>query len=298
MRIQKIGRLTSICGGVAYTLCVCILLVLSVVTSAVIPLVGGTESQAAKYISYLVSPVAIAITVAVMYAYCGVPAKKLLPVRTKPRYIFIGLALIFGLMFSLGMLNEAFVSLIESWGYVRRPSTLPDFTGWNILPALLVIAVLPAICEELLFRAVILNNVAEDGGELPAVLLVGLCFSLYHGSVEQTIYQFICGCAFALLAIRSRSVTPTVIIHFLNNALIIIISACGGYDPSGALALPFGWQVAIGVLSAVPLVVALALLIFEKTPLKKGKKGAVTSFFIGAGIGIVVMAVQWVAGLL
>ena len=295
MNIKKAGRLCALSGGMAFSLCVIIYLILSLVAS---PLVAYGEGQDwAKYLGYLVSPIAICITLAVMYWYCGVPAKSLFPVRTKPKYILVGVLLIFGLLFSLGWLNEFLIVALEKLGYVRNSSSLPDVSGWNVLPVLIVVAVLPAVGEELLFRAMILNNAEEEVGGIRAALLVGLCFSLYHGSVEQTIYQFICGFLFALLTLRSRSVTPSVIIHFLNNALIIALTAVGATDETGALIASDGVIIAVCVLSAISLVAAIVLLAVDKTPLKACVKGTVGRFFVGASVGIAVMAVLWIAGL-
>ncbi len=293
MEFKKPCRPTALSGGMAFSLCVLVFVVLSLVASAVMLALSGTE--AAKYISYLVSPVAILITLIVMYYYCGVPKKTLFPVRTSPKYILLGVCLIFGLMFSLGSLNDLFISLLEKFGYVRQQSSLPDMTGWKIVPVLFVVAVLPAVFEELLFRALILNNISGEAGETRAVLLVGMCFSLYHGSVEQTIYQFICGCMFALLAVRSGSVLPSVIIHFLNNALIIVLSAVGAFDEAGALNISYAANIAVTVLSAVSLVASSAVLIFCGRKQQKYEKGAIKQFFMGASVGIAVMAVLWIA---
>ena len=52
-------------------------------------------------------------------------------------------------------------------------------------------------------------------------------FSLYHQNPAQTVYQFLCGACFALIVFRSGSIVPTVISHFLNNAVIVIFYACG-----------------------------------------------------------------------
>ena len=143
----------------------------------------------------------------------------------------------------------------------------------------------------------LLQSIKEETGHLNAVLLCGMCFALFHASALQTIYQFVCGCAFALLAIRSRSVLPGMLAHFLNNATIIILQACG-LDTSGSL---FDWAplwaaVLVTVLSALSLAGAVAVMAADKTPLEKPVKGGVFAFFIAAAAGIVVLAVLWVAG--
>lgn len=316
MKSENSGGLCALNAGISFSVCVVLLVLLSLVVSAIISVSGSAGSEWAAYASYLVSPIAIVITLAVMYTRCGAGAKSLFPVRTHAGWYAVALALVFGLMFSLGSLNELLISALENVGYVRRQSSLPDMSGWNIVPVLIVVAVLPALCEELLFRAMILNNAASETGDMRAILLTGMCFSLYHGSVEQTIYQFICGCAFAWLAVRSRSVGPAVFAHFANNASIIILSACGAYDASGALAGGLWVRVVVYILSAVSLIVSIIALAWagkrrksayggQNTSVQsvgeqsaaKGYRQGVAKFFLGAAVGIAAMAVQWVAGL-
>ena len=164
--------------------------------------------------------------------------------------------------------------------------------------ALLVMAFIPALFEESLFRGVILGNIRGEAGELNSVFLTGMCFALFHASAVQTLYQFICGCVFALLALRARSLVPCMLAHFLNNAAIIILEACG-LNTSGTL---FDWAplwaaVLITVLSALAFIAGMVILIREKRPLAAGVKGGVKYFFLAAGVGILVLAVLWIAGL-
>ena len=183
-------------------------------------------------------------------------------------------------------------------GYKRRQSFLPDYSGWKVLPVLITYAVIPAIAEEILFRGILLNNTEEGAGSIRAILLSGFCFSLYHGSVEQTVYQFVCGCLFALLAVRSKAITPTVVIHFINNALIIVLYSAGVMDAAtDSLMMSKTAEIIITVLSAVSLVGAVVWLALDKSPLKECESGGVKQFFIFASIGIGAMALVWLAGL-
>ena len=185
-------------------------------------------------------------------------------------------------------------------GYTPKSSTLPNLSGWNLLPAILVIAVLPAVLEEFLFRGIILNNIEGEVGSVRTIFLVGFIFSLYHGSVEQTIYQFICGCLFALLSIRSRSITPVVLIHFINNAIILILYSVGALDANGNLIISQGGDIAITVTSAICLVGAVVWLILDrkiKFGLVKGERANVKGFFLFGLAGIAVTALTWVLNL-
>ncbi|MDE6850360.1 MAG: CPBP family intramembrane metalloprotease, partial [Clostridia bacterium] len=222
--------LGSAAGGLSYTFTVVISLLINIIASGIITVGSLTDTDAAKYISVLISPIAITITLVLALTVAQQPFRKILPLKTHPKYFLIGALLIFGLLFSLSSVNEWLIKLFELMGYKRKQSFLPDYSGWKVVPVLITYAVLPAIAEEILFRGILLNNTEQGVGSIRAILLSGFCFSLYHGSVEQTIYQFICGCLFALLAVRSRAITPTVVIHFLNNALIIVLYSVGAMD--------------------------------------------------------------------
>ena len=285
-------------GGLSYSLAVFINMLISIVASAIVTLGALGESDAQKYISILVSPVAIGALTALVFAVAKQPVNKVLPVKTHPKYFALAALLAFGLLFSLNSVNGYVVKLFELMGYKPRPSFLPDYGGWKIVPVMLVVAVLPAIFEEIFFRGILLFNTEEEVGAVRTIFIVGFCFSLYHGSVEQTVYQFICGCLFAFLAIRSRSVAPTVLAHFLNNAVVIVLYACGAVDPTtGAIIMPRVGEILLYVFSALSLIGAVVWLVLDKTELKKVKEGGVKTFFIYASIGIGCMTVFWIAGL-
>lgn len=129
------------------------------------------------------------------------------------------------------------------------------------------------------------------------MFLVGFCFSLFHASPEQTVYQFITGCAFAFIALRSGSILPSVLMHFINNALIVIFAACGLFDEAGNLIISTGGNIALIVTAAVALTVALVWLILDKTPVKKCEKGGVKSFFFCAAPAIAVFGIVWIVSL-
>lgn len=316
MKAKKFIPLGSSAGGAAFSASVSAYLLLSLLAAGIISVSGIAGTDGAKYINYLVSPIAIVVILTLALKYYNQPARQLLPVKTRPKYILIGLLLIFGLLFSLSWVNDWFIKLLELMGYTRNASTLPDISGAKIVPALLVIAVVPAVMEEILFRGIILNNIEGDAGSLRTIFITGFLFSLYHGSVEQTIYQFICGCLFALLAIRSHSLTPSVIIHFINNALIIILYACGAVDMSGNLIMSQDATIAVYVLSALSLIGAVVWLVIDSLPaklkriengetvsvvkvpkFKPVRAGGVKRFFISASVGIVAMGIIWIVGL-
>lgn len=293
-------RLNSSTGGITFSAAVIFFFAVSLLVSLIIFGAKIEEgSSAYVYLSYLASPVAIGACVAAVLGYRKINFKQVFPVKCHFKYYIIGLLLIYGLLFSLNWLNDVSVKFFQLFGYKPREASsyFPDLSGGLIVPALLVIAVLPAFVEELLFRGVILNSCENGMGSVRTVFVVGFCFSLFHGSPEQTVYQFVAGCAFAFIAIRSRSILPSVMMHFINNALIIILAACNCYDGAGNLVISAGGSIALTVTSALALVGALIWLILDKTPLKKCEKGGVRTFFIYASVGIGVLGLLWILSL-
>lgn len=289
----------SLKGGLVFSLCVAVYVVLNLIVSLVLSLCGAGGSDAAKYLAYLVSPVAVAVTLAVCLKYGKMKARQIFPVKCSPKYYFIGLLMIFGLLFCVSYVNYGVLELMKLCGYTPKKTQdmLPAYDGALIVPVLLVIAVLPAVAEELLFRGAVGFNTEASVGTVGTVFLVGFVFALFHGSAEQTLYQFICGCAFALLALRARSVVPSVVIHFINNALIVILQALDLLDGQGNLVMPQSAMITVTVLAGVCFLAAVALLAFDKKPTVAKKEGSVRNFFLAASVGIVIMAVLWITSL-
>lgn len=292
--------LTPSTGGLTYSASVIAFIIATVAVSILIGLAGLEEgSDGFIYLSYLASPIAICISFAVVWKIKKFEVKKVIPVKCSWKYYVIAILLIYGLLFSLSWINDVSVKFFQLFGYKPREASsyLPDLSGAKIIPALLVIAVMPALFEELLFRGVLLNSCTEGVGTVRTVLIVGFCFALYHGSPEQTVYQFIAGCAFTFLAVRSGSIIPSVIMHFINNAIIVVFAACNCFDESGALIISSGGNIALIVTSAVSLIGAIVWLVLDKKPLIKCEKGSVISFFIYASVGIAILALIWILSL-
>ncbi|MCD7728521.1 MAG: CPBP family intramembrane metalloprotease [Clostridia bacterium] len=291
--------LGSSSAGVAYSAAVVGYLVFSLIVSIIV-LACGLKSgdDAYIYISYLAAPLGLIVSQPICARYRGTGFKNLFPVKTSPKYYIVALLLSFGLLFSVSWVNTGVLKFLQLFGYTSSKSYLPDLSGGRVVLALLVIAVLPAVCEEGLFRGVMLNNMEKEAGSLNTIFIIGFAFALFHASAEQTVYQFICGCALALLAIRSRSILPSVLVHFLNNAVIIIMAACG-MDTSGSLfdIAPLWAAITVTVLSAVSFIAAVVILVLDKKQVYPVQKGGVKKFFFTACVGIAALAVLWIVSL-
>lgn len=211
----------------------------------------------------------------------------------KLRYFLVAIVLQIGLL-SLGELNTWFLELLKVVGYENEGISVPSLDGFGYIGVLFVVAVLPAIFEEIFFRGILLKGLKQFGS-IFAVLLCGALFAIYHKNPAQTVYQFVCGAAFAIVAIRSGSILPTVISHFLNNAWIITMEKFNW--TLDAIYWPFLIFSIFCLIGS-----AVYLFFFDKKNLKDEGKTNVDKkdwkgFFLFASVGIAVCALTWLTNL-
>lgn len=94
--------------------------------------------------------------------------------------------------------------------------------GGGLPVALLLVAVAPAVCEELLFRGLVLSGLRKLG-PWAGVLLTALLFGLAHASVHRLLPTALLGVALGYLVLRSGSVFVGMIAHALNNGLAVLL---------------------------------------------------------------------------
>ena len=90
------------------------------------------------------------------------------------------------------------------------------------LVCLLLVAVLPAVLEETVYRGLFYNEYSKIN-PLKAALLSGLMFGIMHGNINQFCYAAVLGIVFALLIEATGSIVSTMLVHFWTNASSVVI---------------------------------------------------------------------------
>lgn len=101
-------------------------------------------------------------------------------------------------------------------GSVPPQGEMPSF--WVMF---FFVAVIAPIFEELIFRKLLLYPLRRHGDWF-AIIMTALMFGFYHGNFDQMPYAFVVGMLFALLAVNTNSVIPSMILHVLNNTLVTL----------------------------------------------------------------------------
>ena len=145
---------------------------------------------------------------------------------------------------TLIMLASVITTLILSLAGV----TSAPIEGDGLITMLIVHALIPAFLEEALFRYIPMKLLMPYSKRW-CVIYSALCFALIHCSFFQMPYAFIAGVLFMVVDIALGSVWPSVILHFLNNALSVV---CMKYfTDTPALFAFFGVMLVISAVSLV-----------------------------------------------
>lgn len=109
---------------------------------------------------------------------------------------------------------------------------------WIIL---LLMAVLPAICEELAFRGFIFGGLLHKSGALRAIVVSALFFGFTHPVLQQSIAASLMGLMLGLIAWRTGGVLCTILVHAINNTLSLTMAWCAANHVS--LPASLNWAV-------------------------------------------------------
>jgi membrane protease YdiL (CAAX protease family) len=132
-------------------------------------------------------------------------------------------------------LNEK-LTLPERWGGLMEKIRKSDEGSWDLMKAYLqtdhiggllinifMIALLPALGEEFLFRGTLQRIFAEwFRNEHLAVWLAALVFSLMHYQFLGVVPRIMLGALFGYLFVWTGSIWIAVLAHFVNNGLAVV----------------------------------------------------------------------------
>jgi membrane protease YdiL (CAAX protease family) len=157
-----------------------------------------------------------------------------------------------------------------------QSSFITTLTDQMFIVAIIVVGIIPAFTEEMLFRGIILNGLAENYSERKAILISSLLFGLTHLNPWQFLSAFIIGVLSAWLCIRTKSIVLSIYIHGFNNIVSAValkyrdampITGLNTYFNSQSEFLP-KWLDAAGII----LFIAGIMLLMRA--IKKTKNGA------------------------
>lgn len=134
----------------------------------------------------------------------------------------------------------ALIPLVSFLGEVNQVLPLPEvfrlmeeqqmelieqvlFGDLGFIFTLSMLAITPAICEELLFRGYTQRQAERGFGVVGGILFSGIVFGLYHLRLTQVLPLAALGVYLAYLAWRTGNLWVPIVIHFVNNAYAVAL---------------------------------------------------------------------------
>ncbi|MBR0165114.1 MAG: CPBP family intramembrane metalloprotease [Lachnospiraceae bacterium] len=179
-------------------------------------------------------------TIIMQFVYVALTLFALWYIRADMRAVYALRAPHRGRMFAGGvLLGIGAFALAQFMGYwLSRllPSSMEAvgdqfdqiLSGVPFIQVFLAVAVIPAICEELVFRGYFYTAFAGKMKALSAVLLTTFLFALFHWSMIRFLPVFFIGLLCTWARHQSGSIFPAMLIHFINNGTVLVLSELAG----------------------------------------------------------------------
>ena len=85
----------------------------------------------------------------------------------------------------------------------------------------MAVAIVPAFCEELLFRGVVLSNLMPYG-KANAIIVSAMLFGLMHGNLYQFLYTTAAGIIMGCVYVLTDSIWCSILLHLINNTISLL----------------------------------------------------------------------------
>ena len=261
---------------------------------------GGVDPVLFYFATALAYVFGIAVPVLVYFAARRIPLSQGLPFERAGALktaacVFLGSAACMLANIPANMI----VNLEQRFGFGGDLREMP----LNDDPAVLVlyvvsVVVIPPVVEEMMCRGLILQGLRRFGDGF-AVVASAVMFGLYHGNFAQGVFAFLCGLALGLVVVRTNSLLPAILVHFINNASSVAMELIGRY--SGDAAAGYANSVRLMLLSALGLLSVVFLLIRDRGFFRSGAQESPLRFSAKIGAmfgnpGVVVLTLYAFAG--
>ena len=166
------------------------------------------------------------------------------------------------------------------------------YDSLNYPMAVLVIALLPAICEEAIHRGAILSSFRGIKHDWVILLIMSLLFGINHLTVLRFLFTAILGLILSYVVVKKNNILLSVIMHFTNNLISVSLGyLTGGADASAAVSVDYtsvlGVYMIIGFLS--PVIITIALMLLNPESFRKIRfiyAGVLATVMLFSGFGI------------
>ena len=109
--------------------------------------------------------------------------------------------------------------------FAKSMEKMLNISETHLHPAigLLIFALSPAICEEALFRGILLSSMKRKMPAWMTIVFVGFLFGVFHIYLYRILPTGLLGILFTYIVYRTGSIWPAVLAHFINNGIVYML---------------------------------------------------------------------------
>ncbi|PWN08156.1 CPBP family intramembrane glutamic endopeptidase [Rhodohalobacter mucosus] len=137
-----------------------------------------------------------------------------------------------------------------------------------LLFGLFNVAVVPAFCEEIMFRGYIMRALERSWGIIAGIVVSGFLFGMFHLQLPNLFPLAMIGVVLALMTWLSGSIWPAVLAHFINNGAAVLLGSTYpelAFAEMSAESLPPIWSLVISIILSVVLIRYMLRMSTEKS---------------------------------
>lgn len=125
-------------------------------------------------------------------------------------------------MFLFALISSTILSQIFTESRQNVTATFDEIMQRPFAMIVLVVAVMPAVGEELLFRGLLLGSLRTKYKAGLAILISSVVFGLYHMSLVKLIPTALLGLCLAVVVTKGGSIFLSMFLHFVNNLVSVL----------------------------------------------------------------------------
>ena len=173
---------------------------------------------------------------------------------------------------NFGATLESLLKMMEDAAADLTQRMLEVDTIWGLLGNLLVIALIPAIGEELTFRGVLQQALTRRCNVHVAIFLSAFIFSFIHFQFYGFLPRMFLGLILGYMFYYSGSIWTSILMHFINNGTAVVVAYLDGKGLADVDWEHFGSTSNVFLLIASLILTVGTIVLVAKNQYKYGRK--------------------------
>lgn len=140
-------------------------------------------------------------------------------------------------LYYLSLLIAAVIAVVSPATMEAYSEMMETALGGSQMLAMVAAVILGPVNEECIMRGLILKNLQRFFSTPVVVIIQAVFFGIFHANWVQGFYVLPVGAALGYVAIKSRSVIPSIFMHLFYNALSFAVVLLPGFCQTGIFAV-------------------------------------------------------------